>query len=47
MSPEEIAEFVAKSRAEQGLPRRVEDLAVIQRVAALLLPAGEQDVEAS
>lgn len=40
MSDEELAEFVARSRAAQGLPPRVTDPTILRRIAALLAPPG-------
>lgn len=36
MTPEQIAERVATSRAEQGLPRHIEDPVVLARIAGLI-----------
>lgn len=36
MTPAEIVQLVAKSRAEQGLPKRVEDPSALDRIARLI-----------
>jgi len=36
MRDDEMRDYVAKSRAAQGLPPTVEDAAVLRRVAALI-----------
>jgi hypothetical protein len=38
MKPEDIAAWVAKSRAEQGLPRYVEDAAALDKLLVMLYP---------
>ncbi len=40
---ETLQEYVARSRREQGLPEKVEDPAVLAKVARIILAARERD----
>lgn len=44
LTPEQVSEAVARTRAAQGLPRHVEDLRTLADLATLLRPylAGEE-----
>ena len=43
--PETVAEFVTRTRLEQGLPRRLEDPALIEQVVRHLLAGRNRNAE--
>jgi hypothetical protein len=47
MTAEQLAAWVATSRAAQGLPETITDLAVLARAAAVLRPAQRATAVAS